>query len=104
MFLQLRILKYTRYEMLNKALEAFGELRDDEELGPADWATVKKYITCLNDLDDDLEHPHDVGDNDDRMHTMNLRDIRVRLLNGTLSLIKLLLMYLIIIGSLVFSD
>ncbi|CAN6339204.1 unnamed protein product [Urochloa humidicola] len=79
---KLRILKYTRYEMLNKALEAFGELRDDEELGPADWATVKKHITCLNDLDDDPEHPHDVGDKDDHMHTMNLRDIRVRLLNG----------------------
>ncbi|KAF8655896.1 hypothetical protein HU200_060850 [Digitaria exilis] len=90
-FFTLRILKYTRYEMLNKALEAFGELRDDEELGPADWATVKKYITCLNDLDDDLEHPHDVGDNDDRMHTMNLRDIRVRLLNGTYLDLKLLI-------------
>ncbi|KAL6623724.1 hypothetical protein ACP70R_033603 [Stipagrostis hirtigluma subsp. patula] len=79
---KLRILKYTRYEMLNKALEAFGELRDDEELGPADWVTVKKYITCLHDLDDEPEHPHDVSDKDDRMHTMNLRDIRVRLLNG----------------------
>nr|BAF41925.1 Na+/H+ antiporter [Phragmites australis] len=79
---KLRILKYTRYEMLNKALEAFGELRDDEELGPADWVTVKKYITCLHDLGDEPEHPHDVSDKDDRMHTMNLRDIRVRLLNG----------------------
>ena len=83
-FWQLRILKYTRYEMLNKALEAFGELRDDEELGPADWATVKKHITCLNDLDDDPEHPHDVDDKDDHVHTMNIRDIRVRLLNGIL--------------------
>ncbi|KAL6847481.1 hypothetical protein ACP4OV_023334 [Aristida adscensionis] len=79
---KLRILNYTRYEMLNKALEAFGELRDDEELGPADWVTVKKYITCLNDLNDEPVHPHDVSDRDDRMHTMNLRDIRVRLLNG----------------------
>ncbi|KAG2622513.1 hypothetical protein PVAP13_3NG262700 [Panicum virgatum] len=82
---KLRILKYTRYEMLNKALEAFGELRDDEELGPADWATVKKHITCLNDLDDDPEHPHDVDDEDDHVHTMNIRDIRVRLLNGVQS-------------------
>ncbi|ONM02454.1 Sodium/hydrogen exchanger 7 [Zea mays] len=79
---KLRILKYTRYEMLKKALEAFGELRDDEELGPADWVTVKKYITCLNDLDYEPEHPHDVGDEDDCMHIMNLTDIRVRLLNG----------------------
>ena len=75
--------------MLNKALEAFGELKDDEELGPADWITVKKYITCLNDLDNEPEHPHDVGDRDDRMQTMNLTDIRVRLLNGMLSLIRL---------------
>nr|ADK60916.1 plasma membrane Na+/H+ transporter [Distichlis spicata] len=79
---KVRKLKYTRHEMLNKALEAFGELRDDEELGPADWVTVKKYITCLHDLDDEPEHPHDVSDKDSRMHTMNLRDIRVRLLNG----------------------
>jgi hypothetical protein len=74
--------------MLNKALEAFCELRDDEELGPADWVTVKKYITCFNGLDNEPEHPHDVGDKDDRMHIMNLTDIRVRLLSGTLSLIK----------------
>uniref|UniRef100_A0A0E0RKL9 Cyclic nucleotide-binding domain-containing protein n=1 Tax=Oryza rufipogon TaxID=4529 RepID=A0A0E0RKL9_ORYRU len=80
---KLRILNYTKYEMLNKALEAFGDLRDDEELGPpADWVTVKKYITCLNDLDDEPVHPHAVSDRNDRMHTMNLRDIRVRLLNG----------------------
>ena len=69
--------------MLNKALEAFGDLRDDEELGPADWITVKKYITCLNDLEDEQAHPHDGPDIDDHVHTMNLRDTRVRLLNGT---------------------
>ncbi|KAG8092775.1 hypothetical protein GUJ93_ZPchr0012g21853 [Zizania palustris] len=80
---KLRILNYTKYEMLNKALEAFGDLRDDEELGPpADWVTVKKYITCLNDLDNEPVHPHDVSDKNDRIHNMNLRDIRVRLLNG----------------------
>jgi hypothetical protein len=80
--LQFRVLKYTRYEMLNKALEAFGDLRDDEELGPADWITVKKYITCLNDLEDEQAHPHDGPHIDDHVHTMNLRDTRVRLLNG----------------------
>uniref|UniRef100_A0A0D9Y1X9 Cyclic nucleotide-binding domain-containing protein n=1 Tax=Leersia perrieri TaxID=77586 RepID=A0A0D9Y1X9_9ORYZ len=80
---KLRILNYTKYEMLNKALEAFGDLRDDEELGPpADWVTVKKYITCLNDLEDEPVHPHAISDRNDRIHTMNLRDIRVRLLNG----------------------
>ncbi|CAN4113887.1 unnamed protein product [Withania somnifera] len=45
-----RILNYTKYEMLNRALEAFGDLGDDEELGPADWPTVKRYITSLNDV------------------------------------------------------
>ncbi|KAM0849196.1 hypothetical protein ACQ4PT_053881 [Festuca glaucescens] len=79
---KLRVLKYTRYEMLNKALEAFGDLRDDEELGPADWITVKKYITCLNNLEDEQAHPHDVPDKDESVHTMNLKDTRVRLLNG----------------------
>ncbi|VAH12722.1 unnamed protein product [Triticum turgidum subsp. durum] len=79
---KLRVLKYTRYEMLNKALEAFGDLRDDEELGPADWITVKKYITCLNNLEDEQAHPHDVPDRDDHVHTMHLKVTRVRLLNG----------------------
>ncbi|KAG6396813.1 hypothetical protein SASPL_142970 [Salvia splendens] len=46
-----RILNYTKYEMLKKALEAFGDLRDDEELGPADWTTVRRYIKSLNDAD-----------------------------------------------------
>nr|AEV89922.1 plasma membrane Na+/H+ antiporter [Aeluropus littoralis] len=78
---KLRILNYTRYEMQNKALEAFGELRDDEELGPADWVTVKKYIRCL-DFDDEPVHPHQVSGTDDYMHTRNIKDIRVRLLNG----------------------
>ncbi|KAF7020363.1 hypothetical protein CFC21_033476 [Triticum aestivum] len=79
---KLRVLKYTQYEMLNKALEAFGDLRDDEELGPVDWVNVKKYITCLNNLEDEQAHPHDVPDKDDHIHTMNLKDTRVRLLNG----------------------
>lgn len=74
------MLNYTRYEMLNKALEAFGDLRDDEELGPIDWGTVKKNITFLDNLGDDHVHPH--ADEDDNIHAMNLKDIRVRLLNG----------------------
>ncbi|MQL85489.1 hypothetical protein Taro_018016, partial [Colocasia esculenta] len=79
---KIRVLNYTRYEMLNKALEAFGDLGDDEELGPADWPTVKKYITCLSNLDGGPEHPHNVPENEDYLHNMNLRDMRVRLLNG----------------------
>lgn len=68
--------------MLNKALEAFGDLGDDEELGPADWPTVKRYITCLNDLEGERVHPHSSSENDDTLHHMNLKDIRIRFLNG----------------------
>ncbi|KAM3383709.1 hypothetical protein ACQJBY_008405 [Aegilops geniculata] len=77
---KLRMLNYARHEILNKTLEAFGDPKDDEELGPADWVTVKKYITGLSNLEDEHAHPHD--DNHDHIHTMNLRDGRVRLLNG----------------------
>nr|BAX01505.1 salt overly sensitive [Bassia scoparia] len=80
-----RILDFTKYEMLNKALEAFGDLGEDEELGPADWATVKRYIKSLNTLDGERIHPHEndgPSETDDYMHTRNIKDIRVRLLNG----------------------
>lgn len=79
---KIRILNYTRYEMLNKALEAFGDLRDDEELGPADWPTVQRYITCLSNLDEGQVHPHSVIESEYHLQSMNLKDIRVRLLNG----------------------
>ncbi|XP_026662993.1 sodium/hydrogen exchanger 7 isoform X2 [Phoenix dactylifera] len=79
---KIRILNYTRYEMLNKALEAFGDLGDDEELGPADWPTVLRYITCLSNLDEGQVHPHTVTESEYHLQSMNLRDIRVRLLNG----------------------
>ena len=68
--------------MLNKALEAFGDLGEDEELGPADWATVKRYITSLNDIEGEPVHPHNADDNDNNPDPLNLTDIRVRLLNG----------------------
>ncbi|KAL2233230.1 UNVERIFIED_CONTAM: Sodium/hydrogen exchanger 7, partial [Sesamum indicum] len=76
-----RILNYTKYEMLNKALEAFGDLGDDEELGPADWPTVKRYIKSLNDVDSEQVHPHSSSENDGNLDNMNLKDIRVRFLN-----------------------
>lgn len=68
--------------MLDKALEAFSELGDDEELGPADWSTVKRYISCLNDIEGERVHPHGATENDSHLDPMNLKDIRVRLLNG----------------------
>ncbi|OVA16560.1 Cyclic nucleotide-binding domain [Macleaya cordata] len=77
-----RILDYTRYEMMNKALEAFGDLGDDEELGPAEWPTVKKYLACLNNLEEGQVHPHSVSRNESNVDAMNLEDMRMRLLNG----------------------
>ncbi|XP_050117869.1 sodium/hydrogen exchanger 8-like isoform X2 [Malus sylvestris] len=77
-----RVLEYTKYEMLNKALEAFGDLGDDEELGPADWPTVKRYIASLNDIDTEPVHPHKASESDNDRHLTNLKDIRERLLNG----------------------
>ncbi|RXH79113.1 hypothetical protein DVH24_040260 [Malus domestica] len=77
-----RVLEYTKYEMLNKALEAFGDLGDDEELGPADWPTVKRYSASLNDIDTEPVHPHKASESDNDRHLTNLKDIRERLLNG----------------------
>ncbi|WOH15660.1 hypothetical protein DCAR_0935203 [Daucus carota subsp. sativus] len=77
-----RILKYTKYEMMNKALEAFGDLGDDEELGPVDWPTVKKYIASLTDVEGEQVHPHTQSQTDDKLDSMNLKDIRIRFLNG----------------------
>ncbi|KAK9065117.1 hypothetical protein SSX86_016500 [Deinandra increscens subsp. villosa] len=77
-----RILEYTKYEMTSKALEAFGDLVDDEELGPADWPTVKKYITCLHDSEGERIHPHTTSENDNNVEHMHLSDIRIRFLNG----------------------
>lgn len=68
--------------MLNKALEAFGELGDDEELGPADWNSVKRYISCLNNTEGERVHPHHASEVDSELDPMNLKDIRIRLLNG----------------------
>ncbi|KAL9457070.1 hypothetical protein AB3S75_006164 [Citrus x aurantiifolia] len=77
-----RILDYTKYEMLNTAFKTFGDLGDDEELGPVDWPTVKRYIRCLNDLEGVPVHPHSASETGDSLDPTNLRDIRIRLLNG----------------------
>uniref|UniRef100_A0A1J3FAF8 Sodium/hydrogen exchanger 7 n=1 Tax=Noccaea caerulescens TaxID=107243 RepID=A0A1J3FAF8_NOCCA len=77
-----RILEYTKYEMLNKALQAFEDLGDDEELGPADWPTVEKYISSLKDSEGEQQiHPHSGSETGNLDHT-SLKDIRIRFLNG----------------------
>ncbi|KAJ0726654.1 putative cyclic nucleotide-binding domain, cation/H+ exchanger, cation/H+ exchanger, CPA1 family [Helianthus annuus] len=64
-----RILHYTKRQMMTKAQEVFG---DDEELGAAaDWPTINKYFTCLNNTDE--EHI---------VEQIHLSDMRILLLNG----------------------
>ncbi|KAL8170531.1 hypothetical protein V2J09_022335 [Rumex salicifolius] len=77
-----RILKFTKYEMLNKALEAFGDLGDDEELGPADWPTVKRFIKSLDSVEGERMQLHDATDSGSMFDPSSLKDIRIRLLNG----------------------
>ncbi|GLT41157.1 hypothetical protein SLA2020_152420 [Shorea laevis] len=74
------ILDYTKYKMLKK-LEAFEDLGDDEELGPADWPTVKRYIANLNTLEEENLDPHSASENEGNLEPTNLKDIRICLLN-----------------------
>ncbi|KAL4638072.1 hypothetical protein ACB092_03G124000 [Castanea dentata] len=77
-----RKLDYTKHEMLNKALEAFRDLGEDEELGPVGWSTVKIYITCLNNLEEESVHPHSTPEDNNNLDVMNLEDLRKCLLKG----------------------
>nr|ADQ43186.1 salt overly sensitive 1 [Schrenkiella parvula] len=77
---KIRILDYTKFEMLNKALQAFEDLGDDEELGPADWPTVENYISSLKDSEGEQVHPHSGSKTGNLDHT-SLKDIRIRFLN-----------------------
>lgn len=79
---QKRILEYTKYEMLNKALQAFQDLGGDEELGPADWSTVQNYISSLKDSEGELVHPHNCSKTEN-LDPKSLKDIRIRFLNGS---------------------
>lgn len=87
--------------MLNKALEAFGDLGDDEELGPADWLTVKRYITSLNNVEGERSHPHNASESNDCVIHMNLKDIRVRILNGIFFFFCLPTFFLIVSDALI---
>lgn len=80
--IKMRIVDYTRYEMNNKALEAFRELGEDEELGQADWTSVVKYITCLTTEEGNRMHPHAISINENEQQRMHMQDTRLRLLNG----------------------
>ncbi|MCO5555569.1 hypothetical protein L7F22_009114 [Adiantum nelumboides] len=79
--MKLRILEYTKHEMHIKALEAFEELREDEELGPAEWQTVTSYLSCLT-TSDLPTNAHDLHNTLSENYENQLQDTRVRLLNG----------------------
>ena len=87
-----RVLEFAKYDMHTKALEAFGELGDDEELGPADWTTIRKYVTCLPDLPENGRptHPHgppssEAAAEGEHVRQQQLQDTRIRFLNGKLT-------------------
>ncbi|BBN12428.1 Na+:H+ antiporter [Marchantia polymorpha subsp. ruderalis] len=78
------VLEYVRHEMYSKALESFGELGEDEDLGPAEWSTVCKYVSCLQQHPDTraLTHPHDASVSGEESRNLILQDTRMRFLNG----------------------
>ncbi|XP_024361415.1 sodium/hydrogen exchanger 8 isoform X2 [Physcomitrium patens] len=80
-----RMLEFAKYEMYSKALEAFGELGDDEELGPADWNTIRKYVSCLSYEENKPTHPHGPPSfalPDGEYAKQQMTDTRTRFLNG----------------------
>ncbi|KAJ4849261.1 Sodium/hydrogen exchanger 7 [Turnera subulata] len=78
---KMHILDHTKYEMHNRALKAFCDLGDDEELGPVDWPTVKEHIASLKDLVEECESSHVTYNFHTDAKSTNLGDIRIRLLN-----------------------
>lgn len=87
---QTRILEFVKYEMYSNALEAFGEMGEDEELGPADWITIRKYLSCLSSLPEDGEpaHPHGPPGSEGsgiEYVEQQMQDTRIRFLNGKLT-------------------
>jgi hypothetical protein len=82
--MQFRMLEFAKHEMRSKALEAFEELGEDEELGPADWSTIRKFVTCLPEEDERPEHPHAPASfalPDGEHRRQQMQDTRIRFLN-----------------------
>ncbi|XP_024527647.1 sodium/hydrogen exchanger 8 [Selaginella moellendorffii] len=75
------VLEHVMHDMNMKAVEAYEELGEDEELGPADMTTVYKYIGCLNQFGRG-HHPHGLAPNVEDSRSIQLQDTRLRFLNG----------------------
>ncbi|KAH7444411.1 hypothetical protein KP509_02G077100 [Ceratopteris richardii] len=78
---KLRILNYTKHEMHMRAVQAFDKLEEDEDLGPADWQHVMKYLTFLA-TSDRPSRAHGSHIRLPENYQSHLQDTRVRLLNG----------------------
>ncbi|CAN1218006.1 Sodium/hydrogen exchanger 7 [Linum perenne] len=80
-----RLLEHTKYEAMNKALEAFGKLGDDAELGRMYWATVKDYITIFKNFKGENVQTCIMSEAYTHPNPTNLKEIRAFLLNGVQS-------------------
>ncbi|CAN1226981.1 Sodium/hydrogen exchanger 7 [Linum grandiflorum] len=79
------LLEHTKHAAMDKALEAFGKLGDDIELGQIYWATVKDYITIFKKNNGENVQTHSTSDAYIDPNTTNLKEIRAFLLNGVRS-------------------
>ncbi|CAI5988173.1 unnamed protein product [Closterium sp. NIES-65] len=107
---QKRVVNFTRQELCEYAVKTFEEIGDDEELGPAEWATVNEYLTCLKQpashgtlsasaflsrfggsgtgsgggsgVGVRKSHPHDHSQSHEQLRAQQLHDTRLRFLNG----------------------
>ncbi|CAI5478764.1 unnamed protein product [Closterium sp. Yama58-4] len=107
-----RVVNFTRQELCEYAVKTFEEIGDDEELGPAEWATVNEYLTCLKQPASQgastlsasgflsrfggsgtgsgggsgvglrKSHPHDHSQSHEQLRAQQLHDTRLRFLNG----------------------
>ncbi|CAN0911536.1 Sodium/hydrogen exchanger 7 [Linum grandiflorum] len=79
------LLEHTKHAAMDKALEAFGKLGDDTELGQIYWATVKDYITIFKKVNRENVQTHGTSEAYIDPNTTNLKEIRAFLLNGVRS-------------------
>ncbi|CAI5516184.1 unnamed protein product [Closterium sp. Naga37s-1] len=107
-----RVVSFTKQELCEYAVKTFEEIGDDEELGPAEWATVNEYLTCLKQpashgtlsasaflsrfggsgagsgggsgvgVGVRKSHPHDHSQSHEQLRAQQLHDTRLRFLNG----------------------
>ncbi|GAQ89279.1 Na+/H+ antiporter [Klebsormidium nitens] len=83
---KMRILECAQEEMRGRALQAYVEVgEDDEELGPAHWPSVQKFVAYLRKGETaGTTDPFGatISDETNEMYAMRMRDARVRFLRG----------------------